>query len=150
MNFPLWLLFALITLIFWGTTGVTQKLSTNAISTESSFLWFVAAFLPIALVIVLVVPLDWHIKTRVYCLAVVGGALNGLGAMTSFKALESGGKASIVIPLCYLYPLVTIFLALIFLRERVTRVETLGVILAIIAAVLLSKEAPAAAQSKDP
>ena len=46
--------------------------------------------------------------------------------------------------------LVTIFLALIFLRERVTRVETLGVILAIIAAVLLSKEAPAAAQSKDP
>ncbi len=74
MHFPLWLLFALITLIFWGTTGVTQKLSTNAISTESSFLWFVVAFLPIALVIVLVVPLDWHIKTRVYCLAIVGGA----------------------------------------------------------------------------
>ena|SRR5437016_8350095 len=88
MHFPLWLLFALITLLFWGTTGVTQKLSTNAISTELSFLWFVVAFLPIALVIVLAVPLDWHIKTRVYCLAVVGGALNGLGALTSFKALD--------------------------------------------------------------
>ncbi len=76
----------------------------------------VLAFLPIALVIVLVVPLDSHLTTRVYCLAVVGGALNGLGALTSFKALESGGKASIVIPLCYLYPLVTIFLALIVLH----------------------------------
>src|SRR5436309_3054756 len=80
--FPLWLFFALATLIFWGTTGVTQKLSTNAISTELSFLWFVLAFLPIALVIVLAVPLDWHLKMRVYCLAVVGGALNGLGALT--------------------------------------------------------------------
>ncbi len=141
MHFPLWLLFALITLIFWGTTGVTQKLSTNAISTESSFLWFVVAFLPIALVIVLVVPLDWHIKTRVYCLAIVGGALNGLGALTSFKALESGGKASIVIPLCYLYPLVTIFLALILLHERVTRTEIAGIVLALVAAILPSREA---------
>ena len=141
MHFPLWLLFALITLIFWGTTGVTQKLSTNAISTELSFLWFVVAFLPIALVIVLAVPLDWHIKTRVYCLAIVGGALNGLGALTSFKALESGGKASIVIPLCYLYPLVTIFLALILLHERVTRTEIAGIVLALVAAILLSREA---------
>jgi len=141
MHFPLWLFFALATLIFWGTTGVTQKLSTNAISTELSFLWFVVAFLPIALVIVLAVPLDWHIKTRVYCLAVVGGALNGLGALTSFKALESGGKASIVIPLCYLYPLVTIFLALIVLHERITRTEIAGIVLALVAAILLSREA---------
>ena len=142
MHFPLWLLFALITLIFWGTTGVTQKLSTNAISTELSFLWFVLAFIPIALAILFLVPLDWHLKTRVYCLAVAGGALNGLGALTSFKALESGGKASIVIPLCYLYPLVTIFLALMILHEKVTRKEGAGIVLALVAAILLSREAP--------
>jgi transporter family protein len=142
MHFPLWLLFALITLLFWGITGVTQKLSTNAISTELSFLWFGLAFIPIALTILLIVPLDWHLNARVFWLAVIGGALNGLGAMTSFKALESGGKASIVIPLCYLYPLVTIFLALVFLHEKVTRVEVLGIILALVAAILLSREAP--------
>lgn len=141
MHFPLWLLFALVTLIFWGITGVTQKLSTNAISAELSFLWFVLAFIPIALVILLVVPLRWHLTARVFWLAVVGGALNGLGAMTSFKALESGGKASIVIPLCYLYPLVTIALALAFLHERISRVEAVGIGLALLAAILLSREA---------
>src|SRR5947208_16513929 len=141
MNFPLWLLFALITLVFWGITGVTQKLSTNAISTELSFLWFALAFIPIALVVLLAAPLDWHVRPGVFCLAVVGGALNGLGAMTSFKALESGGKASIVIPLCYLYPLVTIFLALILLHEKVTRTEIAGIVLALVAAILLSREA---------
>ena len=149
MHFPLWLFFALLTLIFWGTTGVTQKLSTNAISTELSFLWFVFAFIPIALVIVLVMPLDWHIKTRVYCLAIVGGALNGLGALTSFKALESGGKASIVVPLCYLYPLITIFLALIVLHEKITRTEIAGIVLALIAAILLSREALPEASKND-
>lgn len=142
MHFPLWLFFALITLIFWGITGVTQKLSTNFISTELSFFWFVLAFLPIALVILLTVPLDWHLKAWVFWLAVIGGALNGLGAMTSFKALESGGKASIVIPLCYLYPLITILLALLFLHEKVTRTEVAGITLALVAALLLSREAP--------
>lgn len=142
MHFPLWLVLALVTLVFWGITGVTQKLSTNAISAELSFLWFILAFLPVALVILLAVPLDWHVKAKVFVLAIIGGALNGLGAMTSFKALESGGKASIVIPLCYLYPLVTIFLALVFLHETVSKVECIGIGVALLAAVLLSREPP--------
>jgi bacterial/archaeal transporter family protein len=142
MHLPLWLLFALVTLMFWGITGVTQKLSTNAVSAELSFLWFVLAFVPIALLILLVVPLDWHVRAKDFWLAVIGGALNGLGAMTSFKALESGGKASIVIPLCYLYPLATIVLALAFLHEKVSHVEAVGIALALVAAILLSREAP--------
>jgi transporter family protein len=142
MHFPGWLVYALIALVFWGITGVTQKLSTNSISTQLSFLWFAVAFVPIALVILVSMPLDWHLKPRVFWLAVVGGGLNGLGAFTSFAALESGGKASIVIPLVYLYPLLAILLALLFLHERLTGVQAAGIALAIIAAILLSREAP--------
>jgi uncharacterized membrane protein len=122
---------------------VTQKLSTNSISSQLSFLWFAVAFVPIALVILVTVPLDWHLTRRIIGLAIVGGALNGLGAFTSFAALERGGKASIVIPLVYLFPLVTVFLAIVFLHERLTRLQVVGVALAIVAAVLLSREAPA-------
>jgi transporter family protein len=39
MHLPIWLFYAFIALVFWGITGVTQKLSTNAISTQLSFLW---------------------------------------------------------------------------------------------------------------
>jgi transporter family protein len=141
MHFPMWLLFALIALVFWGITGVTQKLCTNAISTELSFLWFAYAMIAIALVILLVVPLDWHMKAKVFWLAVIGGGLNGLGALTSFAALEKGGKASIVIPLCYLFPLVTVFLAITLLHESLTRVQVIGIALALLAATLLSQEA---------
>ena len=45
--------------------------------------------------------------------SMAGGALNGLGAWTSFRALESGGKASIVISLVSLYPLLTVLLAVL-------------------------------------
>jgi transporter family protein len=142
MHFPVWLLFALVTLVFWGITGVTQKLSTNNISTELSFLWFSYAMIALALVILPVVPLDWHMTPKVFCLAVIGGALNGLGVITSFAALEKGGKASIVIPLCYLYPLLTIVLAITFLHESLTRIQVIGIALALVAAGLLSQEAP--------
>jgi bacterial/archaeal transporter family protein len=141
MHPSLWLIYALIALVFWGITGVTQKLSTNAISTELSFLWFVYAMFAIAIVVVVTVPIQWHVSARVFWLAVLSGALNGGGALTSFAALEKGGKASIVIPLCYLFPLVTVVLAVLFLRESVTRYEAWGIVLALIAAVLLSQEA---------
>lgn len=142
MHFTGWLIFATIALLFWGITGVTQKLSTNIISTKLSFLWFGVAMLVLALVVVPLVRWPWQLDARDFWLAVGGGALNSLGAYTSFAALEKGGKASIVIPICYLYPLVTIALAILFLHETLTRREWAGIVLAIIAAILLSKEGP--------
>jgi bacterial/archaeal transporter family protein len=142
MHIPFWLIFTMVALVFWGITGVTQKLSTNAISTELSFLWFGVAMIALALTVLPLVLPHWHLAAKDFWLAVVGGTLNSLGAYTSFAALEKGGKASIVIPLCYLYPLLTIVLAIVFLHERLTRPQLAGITLALVAAVLLSQEAP--------
>ena len=142
MHIPIWLVFTLIALTFWGITGVTQKLSTNNISTELSFLWFSYAMIAISLVILVIMPLDWHLKAKDFWLAAIGGTLNSLGVITSFAALEKGGKASIVIPLCYLYPLLTVILAIAFLHETLTLVQSLGIVCALAAAVLLSQETP--------
>ena len=142
MHIPLWLIFAMVALVFWGITGVTQKLSTNAISTELSFLWFGVAMIALGLTVLPLVLSHGHLAAKDFWLAVAGGTLNSLGAYTSFAALEKGGKASIVIPLCYLYPLLTIVLAIAFLHETLTRPQLFGIVLALVAAVLLSREAP--------
>jgi bacterial/archaeal transporter family protein len=142
MHIPLWLVFAMVALVFWGITGVTQKLSTNAISTKLSFLWFGVAMIVLAAVVLPKVSLHWRLAPKDFWLAVIGGTLNSLGAYTSFAALEKGGKASIVIPLCYLYPLLTIILAITFLHESLTRPQLAGIVLALVAAILLSQEAP--------
>ena len=135
-----WILFAAVALVFWGVSGVTQKLATNRISSELSFLWFAYAMMAISLVLMATATLNWHVQGRIFWLAVAGGTLNGLGALTSFKALESGGKASVVIALIALFPLVTVALAVVFLHEKLTLVQGAGIALAIIAAILLSLE----------
>jgi bacterial/archaeal transporter family protein len=137
---PSWLFFATIALVFWGITGVTQKLSTNRISSELSFLWFAYAMAAISAVLMLAVPIHWHVTAFVFWLAVAGGTLNGLGALTSFAALESGGKASIVISLVSLYPLLTVAFAVIVLHEKLSGTQAAGIALALVAAVLLSQE----------
>jgi bacterial/archaeal transporter family protein len=143
---PAWFWFAAIALLFWGITGVTQKLSTNRISSELSLLWFAWAMIAISAVLVVAAPMHWHVRPFIFWLAVLGGTLNGLGALTSFVALESGGKASIVISLISLYPLLTVAFAVTVLHERLTAAQTVGVGLAIVAAILLSQEPKAPPQ----
>jgi uncharacterized membrane protein len=93
------------------------------------------------------VPMHWHVSKLVTFLAILGGTLNGLGALTSFAALESGGKASVVISLISLYPLLTVMLAVAFLHEGLTKVQIAGIALAITAAILLSMEPKAETKS---
>lgn len=141
MNFlPSWMWFAAIALVFWGITGITQKLATNRISSALSFVWFVYAMIAISAVFGVLVPIHWHVTAKIAAAAIVGGTLNGLGALTTFTALESGGKASVVISLIALYPLVTVMLAVAMLHEHITAAQAAGVAIAVVAAVLLSLE----------
>lgn len=137
---PGWLIFSAIALILWGITGVTQKLSTNHISSQLSFIWFAYAMIGISAVLALVVPIHYHTQSVIFWLAVAGGTLNGLGALTSFSALESGGKASVVISLVSLYPLLTVAIAVTLMHEKLTASQGVGIVLAIIAGILLSME----------
>jgi bacterial/archaeal transporter family protein len=135
-----WFFFSILALIFFGITGITQKLSTNHVSFEASFAWFCVAMILISAGIALAVPLDWHITPLLWVLAALGGALNGLGALTSFAALEKGGKASVVIAIINLYPLVTICGAWLLLGEKLTGKQVAGIVFALVAVVLLSQE----------
>lgn len=142
MHIPIWMIYALLALVFWGITGVTQKLSTDNISMQLSFLWFTYSILVVGLVIVLAVPIQIHMDPKVFWLAILGGSLNGLGVLASFAAFEKGGKASIVVPLSYLFPVVTVVLAITFLHESLSRTEIVGIVTTLVSALLLSHEAP--------
>jgi len=135
-----WMYFALATLILYGVAAVTQKLSTNHISAELSFIWFGAAFVAIAVVILLVQPMDWHLSSRTWFWTILGGACNALGAWASFVAYHSGGKASVVTPLAALYPILTVALAVPLFHEKISAREAVGIALALAAAVALSYE----------
>ena len=47
----IWMAYALMVLILWGLTGVTQKLSTNYVSVSLTFVCYAAAYVPIAAIV---------------------------------------------------------------------------------------------------
>ena len=135
-----WLTLSLIALVFWGITGNTQKLSTNHISAQFSFLGFAAAFIPIAIMILVFFPAETTLSREVLLLGVAGGVLNSLGALTSFAAFEAGAKSSVAAPIMYLYPVLTVVLARIFLDEQIAVSHWAGILMAPLAAWLLARE----------
>jgi transporter family protein len=144
------MIYALVTLVLWGISGVTQKLATDSVSVEFALVWFAAAFPPIAAAILLMQSLDWNIGLQAWLFALLGGALNGLGVLTSFAAYRSGGKASVVTPLVALFPVATVALAVPLLHEQITRREMWGIVLAIAAALALSYEKPSTSVEVSP
>jgi bacterial/archaeal transporter family protein len=135
-----WFWLSMIALVFWGITGVTQKLSTNNISAQLSFLGFAISFIPLAIVLQLTLPVAPNIGPAVFLLGALGGLLNGLGVLTSFQAFEKGGKASVVIPIVSMYPLITVIGAYFLFHDHISPANWAGVLLAPVAAWLLSLE----------
>jgi len=144
-----WIGYALTALACAGLFGIVQKLSTNHISAELSYLCWCAAFLTIALGIMAVRPLNWHMPAGIMGMALFAGALNGFGVIASFAAYRSEGKAAIVAPLtATVQPAVTVLGAVLFLGERVGVRAGCGIALALCAAAALAREKPAAPTSK--
>jgi transporter family protein len=133
-----WIFLPLSAVVLWGICGLMQKVATNHISARSSAIWFLAAFIPVAGAILLVDPLPSDIKTSTWGLAAAMGFALALGNLTILLAFATGGKASIIVPLAGLYPIVSIPIALIAFGERLDGRESGGIVLALTAVVLLS------------
>jgi drug/metabolite transporter (DMT)-like permease len=138
--FSPWLVAALIPILFWGVSGLMQKISTNFISAELSALCFLAAFVPVAVLIVIREPLSSSLPLRVWWLAGALGFSFALGNFALLQAFASNGKASIVAPLAGLYPLVSIPVAMVAFKEKISVREGLGITTALAAIIALSIE----------
>jgi transporter family protein len=140
-----WLLLALLPIALWGASGFLQKLSTNHVSGELATLWFLAAFIPFGGLCLLQSPLPAHVSGKIWSLVIAQGFFLALGNLAVLAAFAQRGKASIVTPLAALYPAVSVPIAIGFLGEKVAPREAVGILLALISVVLLSRETPASA-----
>jgi drug/metabolite transporter (DMT)-like permease len=133
-----WLLLALVPIVLWGVCGLLQKMSTNDVSGRTSAIWFLLAFIPVAVLIQIFDPLPGNVSARTIVVATAVGFALALGNLTILFAFASGGKASIISPLAGLYPLVSIPIAIAALGEQIGSRETLGILSSLVAVVLLS------------
>jgi uncharacterized membrane protein len=144
-----WMAYAIVALVLWGVAAVLQKVATKYISTELSTVLFALAFIPVAVVLWWlgnagkIEPISWHISGKAWGIAIAFGALIGIGGLALFAAYRDG-KASIVTALYSLYPALTVLLAVPIFHEKIAGMTWAAIVLALVAAVMLSFEKPAA------
>ena len=68
----------------------------------------------------------------------LSGIFGGLGNIALFEAFRRGGPVSVVLPLSALYPLITVVLAILILKEKLNWRQRTGVALAVMAISLFS------------
>src|SRR5215813_7021435 len=132
-----WLLYALLCIVWWGLWGFLSKLGSDHISPQQLQILFTIGIIPPS--VLAWAQLGFKVETdrRGAIYGIFNGVLSGLGMLAYYAALARG-QASIVGPFTALFPLLTLALAFAVLRERINRVQAAGMILALAAIVLLS------------
>ena len=142
-RWPAWLLWSMATIVLWGAWGLVSKIASNGVDVYVNQLLYTAGLAPLMIFIAWTV---WKHSPRESAKdrrrgvfwAFLTGILGGLGNLAFFQALVKGGEASIVAPVTALFPMVTVLLAVLFLKERLGRTQWVGLALAFVAIYLLS------------
>jgi drug/metabolite transporter (DMT)-like permease len=143
-------LLALIPIVMWGVTLLMQKMSTADISARSSAIWFLAAFVPLAVVILWREPLPVGLTARTWAMQSAVGFTLALGNLTILLACERGGKASVIAPLSGLYPAVSVPIAILWLGDEVTPRQVAAIALSFVAVVLLTYQTDSIEPTPEP
>ena len=128
-----WLTYALITTLFWGVWGAFAEFPTrHGFPDTLVYVVWTLTMIPPALYAMQRV--GWRVQrdARSALLGALIGFTGAGGQMLLFHAVHTG-PTYLIFPVIALSPVVTIALSMVFLRERVTKVGALGVLLALIA-----------------
>lgn len=142
MKSKIWLIFALVTTIFWGVWGAFIEITEQAgfPATLGYVVWSLTMIPPALIALKLV---DWEIEydKRSISLGAAIGFLGAGGQLILFHGV-SIGPAYIIFPIIALSPVITVLLSIIFLKEKTNATGWAGIVLALIAIPLLSYQPP--------
>ncbi len=133
----IWFRYALLALGFYGLWGFFPKLATKYLSSRDIVLYEVLGIIFAAVLAALLLPgkTQWHLKGVVF--AVITGITGIIGTFFFLQALRHG-KASVVILLTSLYPMISVALAMLILRETMSIRQLVAGIFAICSLVLFA------------
>jgi bacterial/archaeal transporter family protein len=134
-----WLFYSLVTIFLWGAWGAVSKVASDGIDANTNQVYFTLGLLPLILIILRSQHLGGGNDRKMGIRwAFITGILGGTGNIAFFQALVIGGKASIVIPVTALFPLVTVILATTILHEKMGTSQKIGLVPALAAIYILS------------
>ena len=136
-----WLGLTIAAIGLWGLYGIALKLASQLSPVAGQLLSTAGLLLP-ALFLIGSVARERRSTAGLF-VGFISGVCGALGNFTVLASLNAGGKAAIVFPLTSLYPLITVVVAVLFMRERARRGQAIGITLAVVSVLLLSLDVTA-------
>lgn len=136
-----WLVYAALCTFMWGIWGLFGKLAARGVTSKNLILLGTIGAIIIYPIYFLFLyrdlRFDW--KTPACYYALLAGIVGSLGAIFFYFAL-SKGEASKVVVVTAIYPALTVLLSFILLKETMSPFKIAGIILALAAIFLLSRQ----------
>ncbi len=133
------LFLGLIVILLWGIWGFAAKVAISDIGLQAIF--WISVISDILIVVYLLISNQFfplRLEERGIMYSIISGITGGI-AIILFYILLKKYQASIVLPLTSLYPVVVVILGILILKEKITYLNGIGVVLALISIYLLSK-----------
>jgi len=132
-----WLPAAFIALFSFGLWGLFTKLAVIYIDSKSALIYQTAGVVIIGIITLSMTNFKPAIDAKGLVYALLTGITYGVGCLFYFVA-ASRGKIITVVTLTALYPLITIMLSFLLLKETITIKQVMGIIFAMISILLMS------------
>jgi len=131
-------LLSILVIFLWGLWAFLFKVGVEQIGIKEALIWNngIAIVISILVISFLIPHASLKIQSGVFYV-MLATALGISGSIIWYIALEKE-KASIVVSFTALYPLITVILSSIFLKEKLSIQNWIGIIFALIAGILLS------------
>ena len=132
-----WLLNSMIALVCFGVWAFLPKIAVRYISPKSALIYEVLGGILVTAVVWLSIDKGIDHDLRGIVPALLAGVVGYLGMFCFLHAVNMG-KVSVVASLTAVYPVVTILLAAIILKEKITSIQYIGIFFATTGVALLS------------
>ncbi len=133
--------FALVTALLWGIAPVLEKAGLRgnidplvAVVIRSLTISFVGL---LTMLMLNRLPQFSQISIKNVMLILLGGLIAGFFAQWTYYHALKMGQASTVVPVAAIYPLVALFLSVLFLGESITWLRLVGVVLVVAGVILI-------------
>lgn len=134
MLLPRWFLFTTLAIVAWGLWAVLSRLIGEPITAAQSQAMSTLGVIPVMVALAASRNRSPNGRSRRGAInGFIAGALTCAGNIAYYKVLNGGAKAATVVPLTAMYPLITVVLAVLFLRERLNRIQGVGILLSLAA-----------------
>ncbi|MGA2987813.1 MAG: DMT family transporter [Terriglobia bacterium] len=133
-----WFWYSILCVLCWGLWALLSKLGSREIPPETMQFLFTVGALPVGIALLILRRFKLEKSKKGISFAVLNGILSGVGGLALFAAYHTNGNTSLITVATSLYPMITVVLAVLILRERLSATQALGLAFAGAAIVLFS------------